>query len=98
MPDDADALVRIRPASLHRLVGGEPHREKLMVLRSLFGDDLIRDFEDQEVADVGQQPELREQALYEGLHRACRVRLEVLAVNRLPGRVPLRWRRPNAME
>ena len=97
MPDDADPLVRVRPARLHRLVGGKPHREKLMVLRSLFGDDLVRDFEHQEVANIGQQPLLREQAFDEGFHRARCVRFEVLTVNRFPGRIPLGQRRPNTV-
>jgi len=49
MPDHADSLVCIWSTSLDSLLRRQAYSEELMVLRPLFGDDLVRDLEDKEV-------------------------------------------------
>src|SRR5262249_38217893 len=72
--------------------------EKLMVLGSFLGDLVIGNLEDDEVAEIGKQPVLWEQALDEGLHAAGGVGLDVKTVDAFPGGEPLHGGGPHAVE
>src|SRR5262245_56545624 len=97
VPYDTEPLVGPGAVSLHRLRRGLPHGEKLMVFRGFLGNCFVGYLEHDEVPDVREKPLLREKPLDEGFHRARRARLIVLAVDRLPRRVPFGRRGPYAV-
>lgn len=89
VPDHANAPIGLRgPIGRQRFIDRETHRKELMILGAFLGDLVVGDFEDDEIADVEQQPIGREQALEQRLHAAGGRRLNIEAIDRFPRRVP----------
>lgn len=72
--------------------------KELVILGPLLRDLVVEHFKHDEAADVVQEPVVRQQPLNQRLHTAGRVRFDLLAVDRLPRRIPFEVRRPHPVQ